>query len=46
MTYDALAGEFNELRLYRDPQCPACGEHAHPEDLPTYAEVCAVPARS
>jgi molybdopterin/thiamine biosynthesis adenylyltransferase/rhodanese-related sulfurtransferase len=46
LTYDALSGEFNELRLYRDPQCPACGEHAHPEDLPTYAEVCAVPARS
>jgi molybdopterin/thiamine biosynthesis adenylyltransferase/rhodanese-related sulfurtransferase len=46
MTYDALAGEFNELRLYRDPNCPACGENAHPENLPTYAEVCAVPARS
>jgi len=44
MTYDALAGEFNELRLFRDPKCPACGENAHPEDLPTYAEVCAVPA--
>jgi len=44
-TYDALAGEFNELRLYRDPNCPACGEHAHPEDLPTYAEFCAMPAR-
>ncbi len=44
LTYDALAGEFNELRLYRDPNCSACGEHAHPEDLPTYAEVCAVPA--
>jgi len=46
MTYDALAGEFNELRLYRDPNCPACGEHGHPEDLPTYGDVCAVPARS
>ena len=45
LTYDALAGEFNELRLYRDPNCPACGEHAHPENLPTYEEVCAVPAR-
>lgn len=44
LTYDALAGEFNELRLYRDPNCPACGEHGHPEDLPTYADVCAVPA--
>src|SRR5712671_7837957 len=46
MTYDALAGEFSELRLYRDPNCPACGEHGHPEDLPTYAEVCAMPVRS
>jgi molybdopterin/thiamine biosynthesis adenylyltransferase len=45
MTYDALAGEFSELRLFRDPTCPACGEDAHPENLPTYAEVCAVPAR-
>jgi len=44
LTYDALAGEFNELRLFRDPNCPACGEHGHPEDLPTYADVCAVPA--
>ncbi len=45
LTYDALAGECNELRLFRDPQCPACGENAHPENLPTYSEVCAVPAR-
>src|SRR5712691_8805804 len=45
LTYDGLAGEFNELHLYRDPKCPACGENAHPENLPTYAEFCAVPAR-
>ena len=44
MMYDALAGEFSELRLFRDPECPACGENAHPENLPTYADVCAVPA--
>ncbi len=44
MTYDALAGEFNELRLFRDPKCLACGENGHPEDLPTYADVCAIPA--
>lgn len=44
MTYDALVGEFNELSLYRDPNCPACGEHGHPEDLPTYADVCALSA--
>src|SRR5215467_4535439 len=46
LTYDGLAGEFNELRLFRDPQCPACGENAHPENLPTYAEFCARPVRS
>ncbi len=44
MTFDGLAGEFSELRLYRDPHCPACGENAHPENLPTYAEFCAMPA--
>jgi molybdopterin/thiamine biosynthesis adenylyltransferase/rhodanese-related sulfurtransferase len=44
MTYDALAGEFNELRLFRDPNCPACGEHGNPQNLPTYADVCALPA--
>ena len=43
MTYDALASEFSELRLFRDPACPACGEHGHPENLPTYADVCALP---
>lgn len=43
MTYDALAGEFSELHLFRDPQCPACGENGHPENLPTYADVCAMP---
>lgn len=41
-TYDALAGEFNELKLFRDPKCPACGKDGHPEDLPTYADVCAL----
>src|SRR5438445_5196885 len=44
MTYDAPVGEFSVLRLYRDPECPACGEHGHSENLPTYADVCAIPA--
>ncbi len=43
LTYDALSGEFNELRLFRDPECAACGENGHPENLPTYADVCAIP---
>jgi molybdopterin/thiamine biosynthesis adenylyltransferase/rhodanese-related sulfurtransferase len=44
LTYDALSGEFNELRLFRDPHCAACGENGNPEGLPTYADVCAIPA--
>jgi molybdopterin/thiamine biosynthesis adenylyltransferase/rhodanese-related sulfurtransferase len=43
MTFEALSGEFEELRLYRDPNCPACGVDGHPENLPTYADVCAIP---
>jgi molybdopterin/thiamine biosynthesis adenylyltransferase/rhodanese-related sulfurtransferase len=46
LTYDALSETFDELRLRRDPHCPACGEGAHPEDLPTYEEFCGLPARS
>lgn len=46
MMYDALAGEFSELRLFRDPNCPACGEHGHPENLPIYSDVCAMPVRA
>ncbi len=45
LTYDALSETFDELRLRRDPECPACGEHAHPEDLPTYEEFCGLPPR-
>ncbi|HEY7125682.1 MAG TPA: molybdopterin-synthase adenylyltransferase MoeB [Ktedonobacterales bacterium] len=44
LTFDALSAEFQELRLYRDPHCPACGEGADPVNLPTYEEVCALPA--
>ncbi len=42
LTYDALTETFDELRLSRNPQCPACGIDAHPEDLPTYEEICAI----
>jgi sulfur-carrier protein adenylyltransferase/sulfurtransferase len=42
LTFDALNAEFQELKLYRDPHCPACGENAHPEDLPTYEDICAL----
>jgi molybdopterin/thiamine biosynthesis adenylyltransferase/rhodanese-related sulfurtransferase len=42
LTYDALTETFDELRLFRNPDCPACGANAHPADLPTYEEICFV----
>jgi sulfur-carrier protein adenylyltransferase/sulfurtransferase len=46
LMYDALTETFDELQLRRDPHCPACGEDAHPEDLPTYEAFCGLPVRS
>ncbi len=42
LAYDALTQTYDELKLFRDPNCPACGVHAHPENLPTYENVCAI----
>ncbi len=45
LLYDALATEFRELRLKRNPECPVCGDDAH-VDISTidYTDVaCAVP---
>lgn len=36
LIYDALDGTFSELRLRRDPHCPACGDGA-PADPPPAA---------
>ena len=46
LLYDALAAEFNELRLTRNPHCPVCGDGAR-FDISTidYTDiVCAVPS--
>jgi sulfur-carrier protein adenylyltransferase/sulfurtransferase len=29
LTFDALESNFRVLRIGRDPECPACGEHAN-----------------
>lgn len=29
LTFDALETSFRVLRVGRDAECPACGEHAH-----------------
>jgi sulfur-carrier protein adenylyltransferase/sulfurtransferase len=38
--FDALAGEFTEIRLRRDPECPVCGENPTITDYIDYVEFC------
>lgn len=40
LTYDALAQEFGELRLDRDPACPACSDESAPPALVDYDDAC------
>jgi molybdopterin/thiamine biosynthesis adenylyltransferase/rhodanese-related sulfurtransferase len=40
LTYDALAQEFTELRLRRDPSCPACADETAPPTLVDYDDAC------
>jgi molybdopterin/thiamine biosynthesis adenylyltransferase/rhodanese-related sulfurtransferase len=41
LLFDALSGEFNEMKLRRDPDCPVCGEHPTITDYIDYVEFCA-----
>jgi molybdopterin/thiamine biosynthesis adenylyltransferase len=41
LTFDALTTTFEEYRIFRDPNCPACGEHATVETLEDIAVACA-----
>jgi len=38
---DALATEFNEVRIERRPDCPVCGEHPSITEYIDYVEFCA-----
>jgi molybdopterin/thiamine biosynthesis adenylyltransferase/rhodanese-related sulfurtransferase len=40
LMFDALAGEFTEIRLRRDPNCPVCSENPTITDYIDYAEFC------
>src|SRR5271157_432862 len=44
LLYDALAMRFRELKLRRNPECPACGEHPTITRLIDYHEFCGVPS--
>ena len=40
LMFDALVGEFTEIRLRRDPECPVCGENPTITDYIDYVEFC------
>jgi molybdopterin/thiamine biosynthesis adenylyltransferase len=40
LTYDALAQEFLDLKLRRDPECPACADEFSPPRLVDYDATC------
>jgi len=44
LLYDALETSFRELRLRRDPACPACGDHATIKTVEDIVFACPVPA--
>jgi adenylyltransferase/sulfurtransferase len=39
---DALAMQFRELRLKKDPDCPVCGDHPTIQKLIDYDEFCGI----
>ena len=41
LLFDALASEFDEMRIRRNPSCPVCGEHPTITEYVDYVEFCA-----
>ena len=41
LLFDALATEFNEVKIERNPDCPVCGEHPTITEYIDYVEFCA-----
>jgi molybdopterin/thiamine biosynthesis adenylyltransferase/rhodanese-related sulfurtransferase len=41
LLFDALATEFNEVRIERNPACPVCGDHPTITEYIDYVEFCA-----
>jgi molybdopterin/thiamine biosynthesis adenylyltransferase/rhodanese-related sulfurtransferase len=41
LLFDALATEFSEMRIKRNPDCPVCGEHPTITEYVDYVEFCA-----
>jgi molybdopterin/thiamine biosynthesis adenylyltransferase/rhodanese-related sulfurtransferase len=45
LLFDALETSFRELKLRRNPLCPACGEHSTLQQVTDLDYACALPAR-
>jgi molybdopterin/thiamine biosynthesis adenylyltransferase len=45
LTYDALEESFRTFKVRKDPECPACGEHAGKLVLADYDDLCMPHAR-
>ncbi len=43
---DALAMRFRELKLHKNPDCPACGTHPTITKLIDYEQFCGLPSKS
>jgi len=43
LLYDAMQMRFREVRLRRDPACPACGEHPSIHEVLEYEQFCGLP---
>jgi len=43
LLYDAMDMKFREVKLRRDPACPACGEHPSISDVTEYEQFCGLP---
>ncbi|MBW4030290.1 MAG: molybdopterin-synthase adenylyltransferase MoeB [Acidobacteria bacterium] len=40
LTYDSMDQSFRTFKVRRDPECPACGEHAGPLRIAEYDDLC------
>ena len=45
LIFDALAMEFSEVKIRRDPNCPVCGDHPTIHELIDYDQFCGVAPR-
>ncbi|MBN1218973.1 MAG: molybdopterin-synthase adenylyltransferase MoeB [Anaerolineae bacterium] len=43
LLYDALDGEFREVKVHKNLNCPVCGEHPTVTGLIDYQEFCGIP---